>query len=101
MISRSTRNATSSSAGKPQKSLNSYAFAALVVTFSSRNTVASGKYSRGNCESRHGFHAECLSDDELIFMRPGLPSAVHGAAELGFSETDAHISRRRGPTSFP
>jgi hypothetical protein len=42
------------------------------VTFSARNIVASGKYSRGSCDSRPGFHAVCFSDGELIFMaQPG------------------------------
>src|SRR5215471_7383801 len=106
MISRSTRNATSSSAGRPQKSLNSYAFATLVVTFSARNIVASGKYSRGSCDSKPGFHAECFSDGELIFMAQprtvGSTSCANNTAlQLESNETAVHTLHRRVPTFFP
>src|SRR5262245_15713785 len=48
----------------------------LVETFSLRNIVDSGKYSRGNRDSKPGFQAPCSANDGSVPMPQPNPSIV-------------------------
>ena len=76
------RNATSSWTGRPQKSLSSCAFVMLVETFSLMNIVESGKYSRGNCDSKPGSQAPySTGSGSIIIAHPPVLVNVSNKSE--------------------